>query len=151
MIKIVCVGKIKEKYFKDAINEYIKRIGKYTKLEIIEINDLDRLNINDILQKEGEAILKHIKDRDYVVTLEIEGIKMNSIELASKIDNMLFKNSNITFVSGGSYGLSDEVKNRSNFKLSFSDFTFPHQLLRVILLEQIYRSFKINNNESYHK
>lgn len=151
MIKIVCVGKIKEKYFKDAINEYIKRIGKYTKLEIIEINDLDRLNINDILQKEGEAILKHIKDRDYVVTLEIEGIKMNSIELASKIDNMLFKNSNITFVIGGSYGLSDEVKNRSNFKLSFSDFTFPHQLFRVILLEQIYRSFKINNNESYHK
>ena len=151
MIKIVCVGKIKEKYFKDAINEYIKRIGKYTKLEIIEINDLDRLNINDILQKEGEAILKHIKDRDYVVTLEIEGIKMNSIELASKIDNMFFKNSNITFVIGGSYGLSDEVKNRSNFKLSFSDFTFPHQLFRVILLEQIYRSFKINNNESYHK
>ena len=76
---------------------------------------------------------------------------MNSIELASKIDNMLFKNSNITFVIGGSYGLSDEVKNRSNFKLSFSDFTFPHQLFRVILLEQIYRSFKINNNESYHK
>lgn len=151
MIKIVCVGKIKEKYFKDAINEYIKRIGKYTKLEIIEINDLDRLNITDILKKEGEAILKHIKDRDYVVTLEIEGIKMNSIELASKIDNMLFKNSNITFVIGGSYGLSDEVKNRSNFKLSFSDFTFPHQLFRVILLEQIYRSFKINNNESYHK
>lgn len=151
MIKIVCVGKIKEKYFKDAINEYIKRIGKYTKLEIIEINDLDRLNIADILKKEGEAILKHIKDRDYVVTLEIEGIKMNSIELASKIDNMLFKNSNITFVIGGSYGLSDEVKNRSDFKLSFSDFTFPHQLFRVILLEQIYRSFKINNNESYHK
>ena len=151
MIKIVCVGKIKEKYFKDAINEYIKRIGKYTKLEIIEINYLDRLNINDILKKEGEAILKHIKDKDYVVTLEIEGIKMNSIELASKIDNMLFKNSNITFVIGGSYGLSDEVKNRSNFKLSFSDFTFPHQLFRVILLEQIYRSFKINNNESYHK
>ena len=151
MIKIVCVGKIKEKYFKDAINEYIKRIGKYTKLEIIEINYLDRLNIADILKKEGEAILKHIKDRDYVVTLEIEGIKMNSIELASKIDNMLFKNSNITFVIGGSYGLSDEVKNRSNFKLSFSDFTFPHQLFRVILLEQIYRSFKINNNESYHK
>ena len=146
MIKIVCVGKIKEKYFKDAINEYIKRIGKYTKLEIIEINDLDRLNITDILKKEGESILKHIKDRDYVVTLEIEGIKMNSIELASKIDNMLFKNSNITFVIGGSYGLSDEVKNRSNFKLSFSDFTFPHQLFRVILLEQIYRSFKINNN-----
>lgn len=151
MIKIVCVGKIKEKYFKEAINEYIKRIGKYTKLEIIEINDLDRLNIADVLKKEGESILKHIKDRDYVVTLEIEGIKMNSIELASKIDNMLFKNSNITFVIGGSYGLSDEVKNRSNFKLSFSDFTFPHQLFRVILLEQIYRSFKINNNESYHK
>lgn len=151
MIKIVCVGKIKEKYFKDAINEYIKRIGKYTKLEIIEINDLDRLNIADILKKEGESILKHIKDRDYVVTLEIEGMKLNSIELASKIDNMLFKNSNITFVIGGSYGLSDEVKNRSNFKLSFSDFTFPHQLFRVILLEQIYRSFKINNNESYHK
>lgn len=151
MIKIICIGKLKEKYLQEAILEYIKRLNKYTKIEIIELNDLDKFNVDDILKKEGESILKKIKDKDYVITLEIEGLKMNSAELAWKIDNIFTTNSNIDFVIGGSYGLSEAVKKRSNFKLSFSDLTFPHQLFRVILLEQIYRSFKIINNETYHK
>lgn len=151
MIKIICVGKIKEKYLVDAINEYKKRLIKYTKLEIIEVNDIDNSNINIVLTKEKEQIEKHINDRDYVITLEIEGNILSSEELASKIDSIFNTNSNITFVIGGSHGLHEDVKKRSNYKLSFSKLTFPHQLFRVILLEQIYRSFKINNNESYHK
>ena len=150
MIRIICIGKIKEKYFIDAINEYQKRLSKYTKLEIIELPDFDA-DINTILKKESELILKHIKDRSYVITLEIEGNELSSIELSKKIDNILNTNSDITFIIGGSYGLSDEVKNISNYKLSFSKMTFPHQLFRVILLEQIYRSYKILNNETYHK
>ena len=150
MIRIICVGKIKEKYFTDAINEYQKRLSKYTKLEIIELPDFDA-DINTILKKESELILKHIKDKSYVITLEIEGNELSSIELSKKIDNILNTNSDITFIIGGSYGLSDEVKNISNYKLSFSKMTFPHQLFRVILLEQIYRSYKILNNETYHK
>ncbi len=150
MIRIICIGKIKEKYFIDAINEYQKRLSKYTKLEIIELPDFDA-DINTILKKESELILKHIKDKSYVITLEIEGNELSSIELSKKIDNILNTNSDITFIIGGSYGLSDEVKNISNYKLSFSKMTFPHQLFRVILLEQIYRSFKILNNETYHK
>lgn len=150
MIRIICIGKIKEKYFIDAINEYQKRLSKYTKLEIIELPDFDA-DINTILKKESELILKHIKDKSYVITLEIEGNELSSIELSKKIDNILNTNSDITFIIGGSYGLSDEVKNISNYKLSFSKMTFPHQLFRVILLEQIYRSYKILNNETYHK
>lgn len=148
MIKIICIGKIKENFYKDAINEYLKRISKYTKLEIIELPDY---NYDDIKtkQEEGKNILSKIKDNDYVVTLEINGTKMNSKELSSFIDNNL--SNNITFVIGGSLGLSNDVIERSNFSLSFSDLTFPHQLFRIILLEQIYRSFKIINNESYHK
>ena len=151
MIKIICVGKIKEKYLKDAIAEYSKRISKYTKLEIIEVSDRDKLPIKDILDKEGIDILKHINDKDYVVTLEITGNNLSSIELAKKIDTIFNKYSNIVFVIGGSYGLSDSIKNRSNYPLSFSKLTFPHQLFRVMLLEQIYRAYKINNNETYHK
>ena len=151
MIKIICVGKIKEKYLKDAIAEYSKRISKYTKLEIIEVSDRDKLPIKDILDKEGNDILKHINDKDYVVTLEITGNNLSSIELAKKIDTIFNKYSNIVFVIGGSYGLSDSIKNRSNYPLSFSKLTFPHQLFRVMLLEQIYRAYKINNNETYHK
>ena len=150
MIRIICIGKIKEKYFIDAINEYQKRLSKYTKLEIIELPDFDA-DINTILKKESELILKHIKDKSYIITLEIEGNELSSIELSKKIDNILNTNSDITFIIGGSYGLSDEVKNISNYKLSFSKMTFPHQLFRVILLEQIYRSYKILNNETYHK
>ena len=145
MIKIICLGKLKEKYLCDAVNEYKKRISKYSKIEMIELNDLDDL------KKEKELIEKHIGNKDYVITLEIEGNSISSVELASKIDNIFNTNSTITFIIGSSTGLHQDIKNRSNYKLSFSKLTFPHQLFRVMLLEQIYRSFKINNNETYHK
>ena len=151
MITIICVGKIKEKYLIDAIKEYSKRISKYSKLNIIEVSDIDKGSISEIIDKEGIDILKHIKDRDYVITMEIEGNRLSSTELAKKIDTVFNNYSNIVFVIGGSYGLSDSIKSRSNYALSFSDLTFPHQLFRVVLLEQIYRVFKINNNETYHK
>ena len=151
MIKIVCIGKIKEKYLQNAIKDYETRIGKYTKIEIIELSNVLKDNKLEILKKEGESILSHIKDKDYVITLEIEGNHLTSLSLASKIDNIFNNYSNITFVIGGSYGLDDSVKRRSNYQLSFSKLTFPHQLFRVMLLEQIYRAFKINNNEVYHK
>lgn len=150
MIKIICVGKIKEKYYTDAVNEYIKRLSKYTKINLIEVKDED-FDINKTLTKEKDSILKYIEDKDYVITMEIEGNELDSISLAKHIDNIQNNYSNITFIIGGSYGLHDDIKNRSNYKLSFSKLTFPHQLFRVILLEQIYRSFKINNNETYHK
>ena len=148
-MKIICVGKIKEKFFVDAIEEYSKRISKYTKLEIIQISDEASESV--ALKKEGKKILSKIKDNDYVVTLEIEGNCLTSLEFAKKIDNNFGSNKNLTFVIGGSYGLDDLVKQRSDYKLSFSKFTFPHQLFRVILLEQIYRAYKINHNENYHK
>ena len=151
MIKIVCVGKIKEKYLKDAIAEYQKRISKYTKLNIIEVKDYDYDDINKVLQEEKEQIEKHIDSKDYLITLEIEGKQITSEELAKTLDNTLTINSNITFVIGGSYGIDQSIKNKANFHLSFSSLTFPHQLFIVILLEQIYRAYKINNNESYHK
>lgn len=151
MIKIICVGKLKEQYLKDAVLEYSKRLSKYTKLEIIEINDVNVGDVSSILKKESEGILKYIDSKDYVITLEIEGKKLTSQELAQKIDDIFIHHSNITFVIGGSYGLIEEIKNRSNMSLSFSDLTFPHQLFRVMLLEQIYRAFKINNHEEYHK
>lgn len=151
MIKIICVGKIKEKYLSDALIEYKKRLSKYTKLEIIELKDINSYSKDVILKQEGEQILKYINDRDYVITLEIDGNYIDSKELSEKINNIFNTNANITFIIGGSYGLSDSVKIRSNYKLSFSKLTFPHQLFRVMLLEQIYRSFKILNNETYHK
>ena len=151
MIKIICVGKIKEAFYKDAIKEYIKRLNKYTKIEIIEVEDVASDNTNLILEKEKANISKYINERDYVITLEIEGKTLTSIELSKKIEEVLIINSNITFIIGGSYGLDKSIKDRSNYQLSFSKLTFPHQLFRVILLEQIYRSFKISKNESYHK
>lgn len=151
MIKIICVGKIKEKYLKEAIEEYKKRLTKYTKLEIIEVNDIDNPSKNIVLEKEKDLIQKHIDIKDYVITLEIEGNMLNSEELALKIDSIFNTHSNITFIIGGSYGLHEDIKHRSNYKLSFSKLTFPHQLFRVNLLEQIYRVYKINNNEAYHK
>ena len=144
MIKIICVGKIKESYLRDAISDYQKRINKYHKFEIIEVNDSN-------MKDEAIKILHYVKDNDYGVTLEIDGDMLSSTEFANKIDKLFITNSNITFIIGGSDGLDDEVKNRSNYRLSFSSFTFPHQLFRVILLEQIYRCFKILNNETYHK
>ena len=144
MIKIICVGKIKEKFYRDAIAEYMKRLTKYHKIVIDEVSDS---NIN----QEKDLVLKHINTKDYIITLEIDGNSMDSLEFASFIDKRLSINSNITFVIGGSNGLHDDIKKLSNYKLSFSKMTFPHQLFRIILLEQIYRSFRILNNESYHK
>lgn len=144
MIKIICVGRIKEAFYRDAIDEYMKRMGKYHKVEIIELPDS---NIRD----EKELILKKIDKKDYIITMEIEGKENTSIEFSKLIDRTLMERSNITFIIGGSDGLDDEVKVLSNYKLSFSKMTFPHQLFRVILLEQIYRAFKIINNETYHK
>lgn len=148
MIKLICVGKIKEKFYKEAIAEYLKRLSKYHKIEIIEV--MDEIN-NDILKKESISIMKNVQDKDFVITLEIEGKELNSVQLSKKIEDTLLINSNITFIIGGSLGLHQTVKTRSNYKLSFSKLTFPHQLFRVILLEQIYRTFRIINNESYHK
>ncbi len=151
MIKIICIGKIKEKYLKDALDEYKKRISKYSKLEIIELSDFDNNNVNIILQKEKECIEKYIDPKDYIITLEIEGAMLDSKSFANKLENIYNTNSNITFIIGGSYGLHESIKNKSDFKLSFSKLTFPHQLFRVMLLEQIYRAFRIINNETYHK
>ncbi len=144
MIKIVCVGKVKEKYLQEAISDYMKRLSKYHKVEIVEVEDSNML-------EEKVRILKHIDNKDYVITLDIEGRQLSSMELAEKLDKTFITNSNICFIIGGSYGLDKEIKERANFSLSFSKLTFPHQLFRVILLEQIYRSFKILNNETYHK
>lgn len=144
MITIICVGKIKEKYLTEAINEYSKRISKYTKLNIIELPDSN-------MKEEGNKILNQIKDKDYVIALNIVGKELTSLELANKIEQTFITNPNIVFIIGGSDGLTDEIKEKANFNLSFSKLTFPHQLFRVNLLEQIYRSFKIINNETYHK
>lgn len=144
MIKIICIGKLKEQYLKDLINDYLKRINKYHKIEIIELPDSN-------IQKEAEVIKKHLNNKDYIVTLEIEGQNLTSKELSTKIDNWLMKYGNITFVIGGSDGIDQDIKDMANYKLSFSQLTFPHGLFRGILLEQIYRSFKILNNETYHK
>ena len=151
MIKIITVGSIKEKYLKDAIEEYTKRISKYTNIKIIEVKDEGLVEPNKAILLEEEKILKNINDRDYLITLEIEGKEYNSEEFADKFEKIQLESSNITFIIGGSYGLSQNIKSKSRLHLSFSKMTFPHQLFRVLLLEQIYRAFKINNNESYHK
>lgn len=148
MIKIICIGKIKEDYLKKGINEYKKRISKYTKIEIIELEDESK---GDILTKEKDKIIKYIDKKDYIITLQIEGNQIDSETLATKIDQTFLNYPNVTFIIGGSYGLHDGIKQISNYKLSFSKLTFPHQLFRVMLLEQIYRCFKINNHETYHK
>ena len=145
MIKIICLGKIKEKYLEDLINDYQKRISKYHKIEIIELKDT-----ND-LDKEASDILKYLDNKDYIIALDIKGKKLNSLELANLIDKTFLDYSNITFIIGSSEGLSLIIKDKANMLLSFSDLTFPHGLFRGLLLEQIYRSFKILNNEKYHK
>ena len=149
MIKIVCVGKIKEKFLSLAIAEYLKRLSKYTKVDIVQV--ADEANAEKALKVEGEKILSKIRDDEYVIALDISGDSISSIDFAKKIDGIFNSYSKLTFVIGGSYGLSSLVKKRSNYLLSFSKMTFPHQMFRVILLEQIYRAYKINNNESYHK
>ena len=157
-INIVCVGKIKEKYLKLGIDEFKKRLSKYCKLEIIELEDEKAPeNLSDkemlmIKEKEGKKILSKIKDNSYVIALAIDGKNLSSEELAETINKLGVRGiSNITFVIWGSLGLSDEVLSRADYKLSFSKMTFPHQLMRLILLEQVYRAYRINNGEPYHK
>ena len=150
MLKIICIGKIKEDFYKDAINEYKKRINKYTKLEIIELPDYS-YDDKKTIKEEYNNILKVFNKNDYNILLDINGKECDSITFANKIKDTLSINSNITFIIGGSLGVSDELKNICDYRLSFSPMTFPHQLFRVILLEQIYRAFKIINNEEYHK
>lgn len=157
-IDIVCVGKIKEKYFTMAIDEYSKRLSRYVKLNIIEVPDEQTPDgasaalEDEIKKKEAIRILKNIKDDAFVITLEIKGEMLDSVKLSEKINEIGVKGyGNIVFVIGGSLGLHSSVSDRSNYKLSFSKMTFPHQLMRVILLEQIYRSYRILSNEPYHK
>lgn len=157
-ITVITVGKIKEKYLRDAIAEYSKRLSKYCKLEIIEVPDEktpDRASgteENMVREKEASRIMRYIKDDAYVITLEIAGKQLSSEELADKMERLGVQGtSHITFVIGGSIGLGNEVLKRSDYALSFSRMTFPHQLMRVILLEQVYRGYRIISGEPYHK
>lgn len=157
-ITILCVGKVKEKFYRDAIDEFAKRLSRYCKLEIAEVSDektdeqASENEIRIIKEKEGERLLKNIREDAYVITLCIDGKQLDSEELSEKMEKLGIRGiSHIYFVIGGSLGLSDEVIKRADFKLSFSKMTFPHQLMRVILLEQIYRGYRIMNHEPYHK
>lgn len=157
-ITVLCVGKVKEKFYREAIDEFSKRLSRYCKLEIVEVADektqeqASEVEIRLIKEKEGERILKNIKDDAYVITLCIDGKQLDSEELSQKIEVLGIQGvSHIYFVIGGSLGLADEVIKRADYKLSFSKMTFPHQLMRVILLEQVYRGYRIMNNEPYHK
>ncbi|MCP3027008.1 23S rRNA (pseudouridine(1915)-N(3))-methyltransferase RlmH [Halobacillus sp. A5] len=157
-ITIVTVGKLKEKYLKQGIDEYIKRLTPYAKVEIIEVPDekapenLSEAQMLEVKQKEGERILSKIQQDTYVITLEIEGKQLTSEKLAKQLDDLgTYGKSKVAFVIGGSLGLSDEVLKRSDYGLSFSNMTFPHQLMRLMLVEQVYRAFKIMRGEPYHK
>ena len=152
MIKLVCVGKIKEKFIQDGINEYTKRLTAFENFSIVEVKEVNNKTPLENMTIEGENILSKIGNDEFVITLEIEGKTFDSIELAKFIDNKkTYGVSKITFVIGGSNGLSSTVKQRSNFALSFSRFTFPHQLMRLIFVEQLYRAETIINNQEYHK
>lgn len=156
-INVVCIGKIKEKFFKDAIDEYSKRLSKYCKLNIIELPDekipeKTNPNIeNEIKTKECNNIINHIKKDSYVISLDLTGKQLSSEEFSKNIENISMQSSQITFIIGGSLGLTDKVLSMSNQKICFSKMTFPHQLIRVFLLEQIFRAFKISNGETYHR
>lgn len=151
-VTLICLGKIKEKYLVEAINEYTKRIKTLGNLNIIELKEINTDDSNKNLVEEGKNILKNINDNDYVITLEILGKELDSVSFSKLIENhYTYDTRKMVFVIGSSCGLSDEVKNRSNYKLSFSKMTFPHQLMRVIFLEQCYRAFAIMNNIKYHK
>lgn len=156
-INIISVGKIKEKYFTAAIGEYSKRLSRFVKFSITEVPDekipdnASEKEMEQIKEKEGSKILAKLPSNSFIVTLCIEGKELSSEDLAKRIADISMTSSNITFIIGGSLGLADTVKNKSNLRLSFGRMTLPHQLMRVVLLEQIYRAFKINNNESYHK
>lgn len=157
-ITIICIGKIKEKFFQDAIKEYSKRLSRYCKLDIVELTDektpdgCSSAVEEQIKAKEGERILNAIKGDEFVISLAIEGVKMTSVKMADKLDKLaLSGKSHVAFIIGGSLGLDKRVLDKSDLLLSFSDMTFPHQLMRVILLEQVYRSYRIINGEPYHK
>lgn len=156
-IDIICIGKIKENYLKDAISEYSKRLSKYCKLNIIELQDIpipsktNKTIDMDIKTKESNNILNHIKKDSCIFALDLKGKSYSSEEFSDKIQNISMTNSHITFIIGGSLGLTDDLLQKCNNKVCFSKMTFPHQLIRVFLLEQIYRGFKIINNETYHK
>lgn len=157
-ITIVCVGKIKDKFYVDAIAEYSKRLGRYCSLSVVEVKDektkeqATDTEIAMIKEREGERILKNIREDGYVIALAIDGKLLDSVELSQKIEKLgLGGTSHIYFVIGGSLGLSDSVLRKADYQLSFSRMTFPHQLMRVVLLEQIYRSYRIMNHEPYHK
>lgn len=156
-ITVICVGKIKEKFFTDAISEYQKRLSRFAKVQVIEVKDekipenASQKECEIVLEKEGEAIISKIPKGSYVISLCIEGEQFSSPQLADKIKYLSMEHSHITLIIGGSLGLWDNIKNLSGLRLSFGKITLPHQLMRVVLLEQIYRSFKILANESYHK
>lgn len=156
-IQIICVGKLKEKYLKEAIQEYTKRLSRYCKLDILELPDekiSDKLNdtlSNEIKTKECNNILNHIKKDSYVIALDLSGKMLSSEDFSEQIDKISMESSHITFVIGGSLGLTNEFLNSCQQKLCFSKMTFPHQLIRVFLLEQIFRAFKISNGETYHR
>ena len=156
-IQLICIGKIKEDYLKNAIEEYRKRLSKYCKLEILELPDEkipDKLNTslaNEIKQKECSNIIKHLKKSSYNIALDLGGKQLTSEQFSEKLQNLSMINSNITFIIGGSLGLTNELLNYCQEKLCFSKMTFPHQLIRVFLLEQIFRGFKIAHNETYHR
>ena len=157
-ITVLCVGKVKEKFFTDAIKEYSKRLSRYCKLEIVEVADektpdgASELVVSQIKEKEAERMEKYLPDSAYVIVLAIEGKKLTSEKLAEKIDSLgISGTSHLVFLIGGSLGMSDRLLKRADYLLSFSDMTFPHQLMRVILLEQIYRSYRIIHGEPYHK
>ena len=153
MITIVAVGKLKEKAWKELSDEYVKRISSYSKVEIVEVADeTNRLEEAKVKILEGERILKAIKKDSFVVLLDLRGRMLSSVELSMKIDEInTYHSSNITFIIGGSLGVSDEVFARADYKWKLSDLTFPHNLVRILLLEQVYRSYRILNNEPYHK
>lgn len=157
-VTIIAVGKLKEKYLKDACNEYLKRLSAYSKVNIVEIQEercSDNPSQNEIeivKQKEGERIISKISKGSFIVPMCIEGTEMSSVEFSKRIEKaMLSGFGELTFIIGGSFGLSDDVKSLGNLKLSFGKITLPHQLMRVILLEQVYRAFSISNNSKYHK
>ena len=152
-INVISVGNVKEKYLQELIADYKKRISKYAKIELIELKDeSNKINENVVKETEGERILLSIKEGFYVILLDLKGQMLDSISLSKKLDEIsTYHSSKIAFIIGGSFGVSEDVKKRANYLLSFSKMTFPHQLAKGMLLEQIYRSFKILNNETYHK
>ena len=156
-INIICIGKIKEQYLKSAIEEYSKRLSRYCKLNILELPDEkipDKLNdnlSNEIKTKECNNIINHLKKDSYIIALDLTGKELSSEEFSKTIENISMENSSITFIIGGSLGLTKELLNKCDKKICFSKMTFPHQLIRIFLLEQIFRAFKISNNETYHR